>query len=156
MTSWDERSRLRRAYLNPALTGALVVGAASAYESRRGPMPFALAFLVAPLVLHKPTRESLPSSTRTHLSTWISRDQLFRVTFPLRAESLVPVVNEGIRYAIRTGDLTLQRGELVGRALSDPEGEPARSMMQAARLVGRWLAKNDQPSTTFALLGVRP
>ena len=64
-------------------------------------MPWPVAFIVAPLVLHAPSREALPSSTRTYLSTWVSRNALIRAGFPKRATELAPFVREGLRFGVR-------------------------------------------------------
>ena len=156
MTAWVDRSPLRGAYLNPALIAAIEAAAASEYGDSRGPMPWMLAFVVVPLVLHRPSREALPRDTRTHLSTWINRNPLLRSGFAARAQSLVPIVREGIRFGTRNEVLTFEKGGLVGAKLVDSHEEPVQSMLRASRLLGRWLAKTDQPSTVFALMGIQP
>ena len=73
MRAWADRSPESAALLNPALLAVVCAAAASQYERESDEaMPWPLAFLVAPLVLHRGTREALPRNTRTHLSTWIT------------------------------------------------------------------------------------
>ncbi|WP_260848438.1 three component ABC system middle component [Streptomyces sp. SLBN-118] len=73
--------------LNPALISAVLATAADGYrkESDHG-MPWPLSFVVAPLVLHRKTRMALPSNTRTHLTSWTSRNPVLRAGFPPRAQ----------------------------------------------------------------------
>jgi hypothetical protein len=157
MTSWPERPRIQATMLNPALIAAIEAAAARDYE-RAGEhaMSWPLAFLVAPLVLHRPTRQALPRDTRTHLSTWVARNPLLRAGFPPRARTLAPLVREGIRFGIRERVLSVEAGTLHGSISTASADEELERLLKSAGLVGRWLAKTEQPSTAFALLGVAP
>lgn len=156
MTAWTERPRVEATLLNPALVAVLLASAARDYETDGVGMPWPLAFLVPPLVLHRPTREALPRNTRTHFSTWIRRYPLLRAGFPDRAAAMVPITREGVRFGLRAGVLARQGAALSGHLdVEAPAGE-LRQLIRQAALVGRWLAKTDQPSTVFALLGVAP
>jgi hypothetical protein len=123
-------------------------------------MPWPLAFLVAPLVLHRATREALPKSTRSHLSTWITDHPVIRAGFPPRAQSLTGVVREGLRFGMSHGMLSisedgLMRGTLPVSARLIREGD-AGAIVRSAGFVGKWFTKEDQPGTVFVLLGVAP
>ena len=156
MKPWGERSRVQATLLNPALLAAVVSQAAWSFEQTRDPMNWPLAFLVPPLVLHRPTRLALPRDTRTHLSTWLSRQPVLRAGFPARAAAMTPLVREGIRLGLRHDVLALSEGRMRGVDLGQgPPGE-ARLLLRSSALVGRWFAKTDQASTIFALLGVAP
>lgn len=163
MIPWIERPRLEATLLNPALFAAVLSVAAHEYEARGdvvrgdGPMIWPLGFLVPPLVLHRPTREALPATIATHLPTWIRRQPLIRAAFPERARQLSPLTREGLRTGVRHGVLVLDDGRLRGTlpVPTDATGD-LRDVLKSASLVGRWLTKLDQPSSAFALLGVRP
>ncbi|KUL22840.1 three component ABC system middle component [Actinoplanes awajinensis] len=156
MSSWHNRPQVTAAYLNPALIASIIATAARSYETgRQQPMAWPLAFIVVPLLLHRPTREQLPSSTATHLSTWISRNALLQAGFAERAASLVPPIREGLRFGLRHGALTIINGGLSG-SLRPAAGADLRSLFNSARMVGRWLAKTEHPATVFALFGVEP
>jgi len=155
MTEWAQRPRLEATLLNPALLSVLLAPAAHEHEKAKARMPWPVAFLILPLVMHRPTRVVLPRDTRTHFSTWVRRHPLLRAGFPERAVAMTPLTREGIRYGMRAGILDLQDGTLGGVALDRPAGEVGQ-LMKAAGLIGRWVAKTEQPSTAFALLGVAP
>lgn len=156
MTAWLERPRVEATLLNPALVAVLLAAAARDYGSSEGGMPWPLAFLISPLVLHRPTRDALPRNTRTHLSTWIRRHPVLRAGFPHRAVAMVPISREGIRLGMHAGVLRREGGSLVGRLDREAEAGELQQLIRRAALVGRWLAKTDQPSTVFALFGVAP
>lgn len=120
-------------------------------------MVWPLSFVVAPLVLHRPTRNALPSSTRTHLPKWVTDHPVLVAGLPARSKSLVPAVREGLRFGLRHSLLTLDNGRLhaVQTREQRVQGE-LRELLRRAALVGRWTAKSESPSTVFALLGMRP
>ena len=162
MTAWRFRSRAQAAMLNPALLAVVTAAAASEYQrAGREPMPWPLAYLVAPLVLHRGTREALPRTTRTHLGNWVSQNPVIHAGLPARAQSLAEPVREGLRFGIAHGVLQVdEQGRLTGE-LATPEAKVAAprevdQIIARAGLVGKWFAKIDQPATAFAVLGVAP
>lgn len=162
MTAWRFRSRVQAAMLNPALLAAVTAAAASEYERAEGePMPWPLAYLVAPLVLHRGTREALPLTTRTHLGNWVSQNPIIHAGIPARAQSLAEPVREGLRFGFAHGVLKVdEQGRLTGH-LAAPEKKMAGHsevdrIIAKAALVGKWFAKIDKPATAFAVLGVTP
>ncbi|MFG2091933.1 MULTISPECIES: three component ABC system middle component [unclassified Spirillospora] len=161
MRAWDDRSPEAAALLNPALMAVITANAAWQYERASGqPMPWPLAFLVAPLILHKGTRESLPRTTRTHLSTWIGDHPVIRAGFPERARSLTGHVREGLRFGMAHGALLVtDHGALYGRlpnTAKPVQGGDAAHIVQSAGKVGTWFSRAEQPATLFALFGVAP
>ncbi|MFJ3762941.1 three component ABC system middle component [Streptomyces sp. NPDC090080] len=159
MPSWSQRPQASAAFLNPALVASVAATAARDYEREASGrlMQWPMAFVVAPLVLHRPTRQALPTSTRTHLTKWVADHPALVAGLAARSTSLAPSVREGLRFGLRHRMLTIEQGSLRGRipSTSRTEGE-LTDLIKAASLIGRWTAKSDNPSTVFALLGVRP
>jgi hypothetical protein len=124
-------------------------------------MPWPTIFLIAPMVLHRPTRGALPATTATHLSTWVGRHPLIRAGFPSRASALVPAAREGLRFGLRHDVLTIDSGGVLkgtvrAADLRDSEDHQLAELLRAAERAGRWLAKTENTSTAFALFGVAP
>lgn len=146
--------------LNPALLAAVTAAAALEYErAAAAPMAWPLAFLVAPLVLHRGTRGVLPRTTRTHWASWVSEHPVEHAGFPARAQSLTEVVREGLRFGLADGALVVdEQGRLSGRfsTVAPAKGTELADIIAKAGLVGKWLTKLDQPATAFAVLGVKP
>jgi hypothetical protein len=147
--------------LNPALTSLLLSSAAYGHKKVVGSgMPFEYAFLVAPLVLHRGTREELPSNINSHITKWISERPVLQAAFAPRAKGLVPFVLEGLRYGLASGQLSLEPdGRLIGssrRTTALNLDSELAALTRSSALVGRWLAKAERPSTIFALFGVTP
>lgn len=170
--------------LNPALFATFTANAAMQYQRERSePMPWPLAFLVAPMVLHKGTRDALPPTVRSHLSTWISQNPAIHAGFAPRALQLRDLVMEGLRFGIRYEALTVTEGggleghlssgviDAAGRARAVAraraigedriiavlsEGTDLGQIVTRAGFVGRWLTKLESPATAFVMMGVAP
>lgn len=150
--------------LNPALLAVITAAASIQYErSSEQSMPWSLAFLVAPLVLHRSTREALPTTTRTHLGAWVAQHPVEHAGFARRALSLRDFVLEGVRFGLANGLLNADdEGRLTG-TLATGKGRKSLNgdsevgqIVARAGFVGRWLTKIDQPATAFVMLGVAP
>jgi hypothetical protein len=93
MQTWPNRVVEEANLFNPAFCTSLIAKAADEYNKKahRG-LPFALGFLILPIVLHHGTRAALPSTTVTSLLPWIqdNREQLvdFRSEFSVFVELL--------------------------------------------------------------------
>lgn len=158
MPSWARRPQASAAFLNPALVAALVATAARDYEGVASGklMSWPMAFVVAPLVLHRPTRRVLPTSTRTHLTNWVADHPALVAGLAARTTSLAPAVREGLRFGLRHQMLAIEQGCLKGMIAKPRSGGELADLIKAASLIGRWTAKSENTSTVFALLGVRP
>jgi len=158
-TAWNEPAALVAAMLNPALIATLLSAAADAYTRRQtSGMPWALSFVVAPMTLHQGTRDALPASTRSHLSTWINHHPVLRAGFPRRAKVLVAPVRAGLRFALRHDVLELHHDSLKPATLpgtTPPRDTEMHEILKSARLLGRWMAENET-AAVFAGLGVGP
>jgi hypothetical protein len=161
MPSSTDQSPVVAAMLNPAVIATIVAAAADEYfRAANGPLPWSMAFVVAPLVLHRDTREALPRRTSSHWAHWLSNNPVIQAGFAPRARSLVGPVRDGIRFGLTYGVLAIIDGDGLASGLRRPMrpndlGDLAM-LVRAAGFVGKWLAKLDQPATVFALLGVAP
>ena len=163
MTSWSERSRTQAAMLNPALVAIIAANAALQFRDTSGnAMPWAYSFVVAPLVLHRGTREALPRTTRANLTAWVADHPIEHAGFAPRALSLRGTVLEGLRFGLRTGVLRVdERGGMLGslargRGHTLARDSEVQQIVARAGFVGKWFTKIEQPATVFAVLGVAP
>jgi hypothetical protein len=130
LSPWSERSLEQARLLNPAFGGTLLWSFARGYmTTAHRAQPYALSFLVAPVVLHKSTRESLPTTTRTSLVSWVGQNPRVIVGFAERARSLVPFVKEAVLFASNGGllqmqDISRRRLESAPGAWPDSSAKP--------------------------------
>ena len=149
-----------RALFNPPFVAALMGRAAAGHRRERdAPLPLPLAYLVAPLVLHTPTRDELPR-VNARLAKWADDHQLLRAELRWRAPRFGPTTRRALRFGLRH-DLIGLTGTGIEPAptlarLSEPDTTDAADCWKKAELLGRWLPRAGPPATVLALLGVRP
>lgn len=127
-------------------------------------MPFVLAFLVLPTVLHAETRELLPSTSATSFHSWLTGKPHIRIGLARRVRTLVPHSQRAIVYGLQKGALRLTDDTLLD-PLVPPEmssyrlqrgSEDFRSCYKGAGMIGRILGKAGSPSSILFMLGLRP
>jgi len=156
---WVKRPIEHRTLLNPAFLSVIVAEAASGYRAETDrPLPFALAFLAVPIVLHEPTREALPTIA-TSMYAWLDREPQARVYIPPLARQFVPHTREAVRFGVRRGALEFAAGgALTALTLNTPERNTQttdlRRCRTRARFTGRWLARAGDPGTILASWGL--
>jgi Family of unknown function (DUF6521) len=165
MTPWSERSIEERNLLNPGFCATLLWHAAQGYAAERNvAMAIELTFLVLPVVLHRETRESLPTNIRTSLPTWLADHPIVRTRLGERAATLRSFTREALVFGGVHALLSFARdgvranSELKKRVNSTLKGtsDEVRDCARRAEFLGRWLEKTGGPETAMALVGVRP
>ena len=164
-TAWSERPHEEAHLLNPAFVGMLLCRMVTDYSRKTGrPMPIALAFLLAPIVLHRRTREALPKSTVTGVLPWLQEHKEVHVTFASRMRVTRPVTQEALMFAMAHSYLAVDGSALaVGRrripasyTKDADHTDETRECVDRAAFVGRWLAGAGTDNTIFAAWGVAP
>ena len=167
MSRWSERPPEEQRLLNPSFCSLLLWHAARGHSDGilgRVGIAFEECFLVLPMVLHRETRESLPTLVSTSLPVWLGRNPLAPSTIADRARALVPFTKEALRFGGAYGVLqfnqTVIRANLdwkrrMAAALQDSSDE-VRTCAKRAAFVGRWFARTGNAETVLSLLGVQP
>jgi hypothetical protein len=159
MKRWDFRPIEQRTLLNPAFLAVLVAEVARGHiDERAAPLPFALAFLAVPLVVHEPTRQAMPTIA-TSMYAWLKQRPEALVHIPPLAVDFAPPVREAIRFGTRHGALAFAaRGAIANRPLAKaPRGAQTTDVIrcrQRARFIGRWLARAGDPGTILSAWGL--
>ena len=165
MTEWQKRPSEERALLNPAFCSALMWKASTGYAcAADSVLPFDLAFLVLPIVLHRATRESLPTKSTSSLPAWLHDHPLSRPVIADRARLLRPFTKEALLFGGSHGLLHID-----GKGVAARDGwakritsqlkelsEEVRDCAKRAEFVGKWFAKAGTSSTVMAIVGVKP
>lgn len=152
----------RDALYNPPFIALILAQAAAEHEARADSgLPFSLAFLVAPIVLHGPTRQALPRQARSKMALWLEEHPVQRAGLGRRAASLTPAVRAGIRYGLRSGALALNEATLTApkpkvRSNDIVLSAEVDDILKRARSVGGWFALAGSASSIYALWRVKP
>jgi hypothetical protein len=158
--AWTERPLEERVAYNPAFLALLLREAADGYQEEAAEeFPVPLAFIVVPLVLHRPTREGLPGTVATSMPMWLQEHPLLRAGFASRVRDLGPAVREALLVALQT-DVLLLSGAGLAPGTAPAQARRAtndtRAMFRRARFVGRWLGRAGDVATIYFLWGVKP
>jgi hypothetical protein len=163
---WSNRVIEEANLFNPAFCATLLAKTTEDFRKKAArPFPFALAFLVLPIVLHQGTRAALPGSTVTSLLPWIQDNREQLVDFAVRVQRLRAITREAILFAVQhntlqfdpDGDLTFgpkrQSATTKRTELFTPE---ARECVDRAGFIGRWFAAAGTTATIYAAWGISP
>ena len=162
MLPWDKRPVEIANILNAGFCSILIKDSISGFSQvNNKEMPYALSFIILPMVLHKPTRDCLPRSIRTQFHTWIERNQKVQVGFANRAHQLIPYTKEAIIFGMEAGIINITESGRLALGNSSLKNIPWNSEAEVAicrkkaLFVGRWLAKGGKVSTIYILWGIR-
>lgn len=166
MRTWSQRAVEEANLFNPAFCAVLLAKASEEFAKKaQRPFPFALAFLVLPIVLHRGTRQALPGSTVTALLPWIQENREQLVNFAGRVEALRTITQEAILFGLQHESLAIAEdgGIAAGaRRLTPTEKrtglftDEARECVDRAGFTGRWFAAAGLPATIYSAWGIAP
>jgi len=166
MQLWSNRVVEEANLFNPAFCAVLLAKAAEDFTKKtQQPLPFPLAFLVLPVVLHHGTRAALPGSTVSSLLTWIQEHREQLVNFSGRVQSLRAITKEAILFGTQHETLAIAHsgGIVVGsRKQTATEKrtslftDEARECVDRAGFLGRWLAAAGTSATIYSAWGIAP
>jgi hypothetical protein len=166
MQPWQSRVVEEANLFNPAFCATLLAKSADEFHKKTArPLPFALIFLILPIVLHRGTRSALPGSTVTSLLPWIQDNREQLVDFAQRVQRLRPITREALLFGAQHQTLSLAAsgdvavGSRRQSATVRRTGlftDEARECVDRAGFLGRWLSAAGTTATIYAAWGVAP
>lgn len=166
MKEWDDRPQEVANLLNPAFCGRVIYHAIDGYaHQQQRQMPYALTFLILPLVLHPATRETIRGSTR-HFEVWLNVNQQIKVGLATRARTLVPYAREALTFLCQSKTIRVTEENAcleIRNRLREPKKRKTvaaagdvRDCTQKAVILGRWLGRVNSSAAVYATLGLMP
>jgi hypothetical protein len=160
-TQLRPRPAERDALLNPAFLALVLARAARGHHQRtERPMALSLCFIVAPIVLHGPTRAALPRKITARFGGWLDAKPLLRAGLAARAQATAPAVRAGLREGLRADVLTLAGDEIAGkpprRQAALTLSDEVEDIFKRAEFVGGWLGLAGSPEAIYAMWRVKP
>lgn len=163
MKPWEARPVEVANLLNPAFCGEVLRHVVKKHnEIANRPFPYPLAFLVLPIVLHKRTREKIPTNSPKPLHVWLQEQQEVRVGFAKRAKQMVPITKESLAFLLQLKAVTVDQNAALTlhrvrrrRVEGQDDGEIA-DCYQKAEILGRWFARAGSPANIYTMFGVCP
>ncbi len=162
MRTWATRPREIRNLFNPAFCGEVVFRGIESYNTTaKSGLPYSLAILLLPLVLHKTTREAVQRGRVSYLSKTIADNPEVLIGFPARVRGLMPYSLEAIGMLVQYAALEIsENGELVAmpdRLRKTIKGtDESRACQRASIILGKKFAEVNDRVTIYMTLGIRP
>src|SRR4051812_5258049 len=98
---WHERPRDEANLFNPVFLALLIGRVATGHREKLGRgVPWPLAFLALPVVLHKRTRDQLPPNVNTSMAAWTRRHPLLTAAVGSHAQALRPLISDGLLFGL--------------------------------------------------------
>lgn len=159
MKPWNDRPPDVARLLNPAFCGRLLLH--TVVEHQPDPLPYVMMPLILPFILHRKTRDSLPTSVRSPFISWIEEHSDIRIGLADRVARALPVSRESLLFMVNAGWLSLRDGGISSPRSRAPRSHPRdtdeiKDCVLKARLLGRWLAGAGRPATIYAALAITP
>lgn len=164
LRSWEKRSPEVASLFNPAFTSLLVCTALLEFmKEDEYKAPYALPFILLPLILHPQTRMKLPRSSRTAFFAWITKEEnaAIKVGFANRAKNMAPYVKDALFFALKNNRLSINQDGMIEIPSDTKVSVPTSTAevsdcVRAAKLCGKWFSTIGDLKTAMALLGVKP
>jgi hypothetical protein len=159
--SWRQRAPDVANLFNPAFCAALINRVAAGYSATLSPgLPFPLAFVALPVLLHPESADALPSTARTNFHGWLLENPQVLIGFPERARAMTPLVREAISFGLNNEILLLNNlyvAQSSEKQIKRWEKEEYNvKYARNSQLLGKLLGQLPDVTTTFALFGIRP
>lgn len=163
MISWKDKPIEIAYLLNPSFCGEIIRRCIKKYEKvTSNNLPYPLIFLILPIVLHKETREKMPSTARKKMHIWLQEYPEVKVDFAKRANNLVPISKETMIFLLQLNALEIDdKGNIKlisyrrTNIPSQKKGE-VEKCYRKAEIVGHWFARMKKSSTIYTMWGVKP
>jgi hypothetical protein len=97
----------------------------------------------------------------TQFAVWIDRASQIQIFLQEKIVDMVPIVNEGLLFALAHRVLRVEDGVLIPGDVGPANAirgdtTDMEQTQRAAAYLGRWLVHAGSPSTVCAMLGVTP
>ncbi|MFZ2726757.1 MAG: three component ABC system middle component [Methylococcaceae bacterium] len=164
MLAWEDRPFEVAYNLNPAFLAILLYQAISAFEKQnKEAMPYALVFLIIPLVFYTPIREKLPKDDKQNLHDWLKKNPDISIKLHKSITQLVPYSKEAIIFAMQhqiininhQGNLSCTYQSKIDE-LEWTNDSRTLQMKEKAKFLGKWLANLGNATLIYRTLGIKP
>ncbi|PWK26990.1 hypothetical protein LV89_01802 [Arcicella aurantiaca] len=160
LPNWDERSNTIAHLLNPAFCGEVIRRCMFAYQKeQKTAMPFQLAFLILPIVLHKENRERLPKTSGKNFISWIEENQIIKKDLPNIIKNINSFTKESIMFLMMYKIIIINESgnfEAIAKGKILSYENEVVECYKKAELLGKLLAKAGNSQFIFVNLGIKP
>jgi hypothetical protein len=161
--SWTERNKIVANLFNPAFCGEIIRATAKEYNKHTSTkFPYAFAFLVLPIVLHKATRERMPRSVRTYFFVWVEQNDDLFFDFAKRTGSMVKYTKEALSFLLIHNKIQLtENAEIITtdervKKINKVDYQEYNDILKRAEMLGKWLSSTSDVKSIYSFLRITP
>ncbi len=162
-TSWTERNKIVANLFNPAFCGEIIRATVKEYNKHTSTnFPYAFAFLVLPIVLHKATRERMPRSVRTYFFVWVEQNDDLFFDFSKRTRGMVKYTKEALSFLLIHNKIELNvNAEILAtderiKKINKEDYEEYNGILKRAEMLGKWLSTTSDVKSIYSFLRITP
>lgn len=154
MRVWNLRSKEVAFLLNPAYCGKILYATIKKYNevSTKGEFPFALIYLILPLILYPNLPEKI--NARTRFSKFVNENPELFINFGERARNLITITNETIEFLMSCKAIVLNDNATF--KCSKISKLPREELIKKSEALGNMFANAGTVNVIYLMLGVRP
>ncbi|QDK78350.1 hypothetical protein EXU85_06940 [Spirosoma sp. KCTC 42546] len=164
LPTWNDRPVTVAHLLNPAFCGEILRRCSESYKKNhidKKSLPFALCFVVLPLVLHLSIRTALPKKSNRRLVDWVEDNKYLVLKLPGLIRMLIPYTKEAIMFLMIYDVViinTVGEIEVIKKSpkYKVPEAIETLECFSKAEIIGSWFAKSGSFQSIFIIFGIRP
>lgn len=160
---WTERNKMVANLFNPAFCGEIIRATAKEYNKHTNTkFPYAFAFLVLPIVLHKATRERMPRTVRTYFFVWVEQNDDLFFDFPKRTRSMVKYTKEALSFLLVHSKIEFnENAEILAREekvkkINKEDYQEYNEILKKAEMLGKWLSSTSDVKSIYSFLRITP
>lgn len=162
LLTWSKRPTEVANLLNPAYFAILINKICDGYQSEvQDGLPYALTFIILPLIMYPDYLEIIPKTSRTRLHIWAQQNPEVLYDFAKRAKMLAPYIREAISFGASHKVIQLTKsGEITTQPLKGlkkwEDATVPRTAAKHAYVIGKIFGQVNDVPTLFAIFGARP
>ena len=124
--------------------------------------PFALSFIILPILLHKETREKMPRSVRTYFFVWVEENDYLFFDFSKRTKSMVKYTKEAISFLLAYDKIAItENGDIVTqdvrlKQIPNDDYQEYNEILKKAEMLGKWLSTSSDVKSIYSFFRITP
>jgi hypothetical protein len=162
MKTWNKRSDIEASLFNPAFCGELILHAVESYNktAKQGGFPYAMAYLILPMLMSAEVSNLLPSSRRTSFISWLFANRYITPVIAQKTKDLKEYTHEAILLDLSLDLLQIDDNSdiVIGtKSLARKRNfhrDEVDQIIKKAAFVGSWLGNAGDVVTIYSIIGI--
>lgn len=154
MRTWNNRSKEISFLFNPAYCGKILYFTIRKYNgvSKKGNFPFALIYLVLPILLYPQSIEKI--NIKTRFSKFVNDNPELFINFAERTKNLITITNEAVEFLMAGKVININQDATFNCV--EKIKKTKEEIVKKAEAIGKMFANAGTVNVIYLMLGVKP